>query len=205
LTAASFLGALVAAVGFVLSRWSLDWLWLSCVGLAANWAGDSLDGNLARLRHIERPRYGFFVDQTSDLFAQTLIFLALGLSPLARFELACLALIAFLMAFVYTMIYAHVRDTFRITYHGFGPTEIVALLFVGNLLTPLVGIIDVAQWLTPLRAFSPVTAYELVIAILCIASVGGLAMLALQEGRALAREDRPGAVPLASTTPGSRP
>ena len=189
LTAGAFAGALITAAGFVLSRWSLDWLWLSCVGLLANWAGDSLDGTLARLRQIERPRYGFFVDQTSDLFGQVLVFLALGLSPIVRFELACLALISFLMAFVYTMIYAQVRDTFRVTYHGFGPTEIVALFFLGNLLTPLVGIVDLGQWITPLKPLGPVNAYELVIAILCLTSVLGLCKLALQEGRALARED----------------
>jgi archaetidylinositol phosphate synthase len=126
LTVLALVGAVAAAAGYIASRWSLDWLWLASVGLAVHWVGDSLDGTLARVRNIQRPRYGFFVDHTSDLFAQTLIFLALGLSPCARLEIACLGLIAFLMAFVYSLICVEVHDTMRVTYFGFGPTEIRA-------------------------------------------------------------------------------
>ena len=43
--------ALVAAIGL----------------LAVNWFGDSLDGTLARVRHHERPRYGFYVDHVLDV------------------------------------------------------------------------------------------------------------------------------------------
>src|SRR5437868_5429433 len=35
--------------------------------LALNWFGDSLDGTLARVRHRQRPRYGFYVDHVVDL------------------------------------------------------------------------------------------------------------------------------------------
>ena len=66
LTAFGAVGAVLTAAGYVLSRRSLSWLWLACAGLFINWLGDSLDGTLARLRHIERPRYGFFIDHTSD-------------------------------------------------------------------------------------------------------------------------------------------
>jgi len=58
LTALGVLGALLTAASYVLSRWSLAWLYLACLGLLLNWLGDSLDGTLARLRRIERPRYG---------------------------------------------------------------------------------------------------------------------------------------------------
>ena len=51
------------------------------VGVALNWFGDSLDGSLARYRREERPRFGFLVDHTCDLFSQILIIVAFGLSP----------------------------------------------------------------------------------------------------------------------------
>ena len=189
LTALGFFGAWLTAAGFVLSRWSLPWLWLACVGLLANWFGDSLDGTLARRRRIERPRYGFFVDHTSDLFSQVIIFLALGLSPCAHFAVACLGLIAFLMAFVFTLIGAHVRQTMRITYFGFGPTEIRALLLLGNLLTLAFGIFDLQGWFAPLRAFGPVSIYDLVISLLSLIGVGLIGVLAIRDARALAAED----------------
>lgn len=191
LTAAGFAGALAAAVGYVASRWSIQWLWLASLGLLLNWFGDSLDGTVARLRRIERPRYGFFVDHSCDLFAQALVFLALGCSPCARFGVACLGLIAFLMAFVYTMIYAEVRGTFRITYFGFGATEIRALLVAGNLITLQVGVLDLGQWFAPLSRIRPVTMFEAGIAIVCAFTMPALAMMAVREGRKLAREDPP--------------
>ncbi len=189
LTLIGFCGALFAAFGYIESRNSLEWLWLACAGLVINWAGDSLDGNVARLRRIERPRYGFFVDHTSDLFAQSITFLALGLSPCARFPIACLGLIAFLMAFVYSLICVEVRNTLRITYFGFGPTEIRALLIAGNLLTLRAGVLNVGQWIIPKDWFGPVTIYEAVIVILFALTVLALGLLALRERRELTRED----------------
>ena len=34
--------------------------------LFVNWFGDSLDGTVARVRHHERPRYGYYVDHVLD-------------------------------------------------------------------------------------------------------------------------------------------
>jgi len=191
LTVIGFAGALLASAGYVASSWSLQWLWLASVGMVLNWAGDSLDGTVARLRRIERPRYGFFVDHNSDLVSQVLVFLGLGLSPCARFGIACLGLIMFLMAFVYTMICAQVRDTFRITYYGFGPTEIRALLVAGNLITVQAGVLDLSRWITPLARLGPVTIYDFVIVLVCALTIPGIALLALREGRSLSREDPP--------------
>lgn len=191
LTMLALFGAVAAAGGYVASRWSLDWLWLASFGLIVHWAGDSLDGTLARARNIQRPQYGFFVDHTADLFAQTLIFFALGLSPCARFEIACLGLIAFLLAFVYSLICLEVRDTMRITYFGFGPTEIRMLLVVGNTITLWAGLFDVSQWLLPDAGFGPVTIYEAVIIVLFAISIPSLALLALRERRDLVHRDPP--------------
>jgi len=194
LTAIGLLGALAAAGGYLASRWSIQWLWVVNAGLLVNWVGDSLDGTVARLRRIERPRYGFFVDHTSDLFAQSLVFLGLGLSPCARFEIACLGLIAFLMTFVYSLICVEVRDTLRITYFGFGPTEIRALLIAGNLITLRAGVLDLWPWLAPGAWSGPVSIYEVGIGILAAIAVPALAILAARERSDLAREDPPRAV-----------
>jgi archaetidylinositol phosphate synthase len=189
LTAVGVLGAVLTAIGFILSRWSLSWLWLACFGLLANWFGDSLDGTVARRRRIERPRYGFFVDHTSDLFSQGVIFLALGLSPCAHFSVACLGLIVFLTGFVYTLIGARVRNTMRITYFGFGPTEIRALLFLGNVSIVAFGVVYVQAPFGPLAALGPISGHDLAILALSLGGVGLIGVLAIREGRALALED----------------
>lgn len=198
LTLFGIAGAMTTAIGFFASRWSLEWLWVASLGLLINWAGDSLDGTVARLRDIQRPRYGFFVDHTSDLFSQSLVFLALGISPCAHFGVACLGVIAFLMAFVYSLICVEVRNTLRVTYFGFGPTEIRALLIAGNLITLRAGVLDVRQWLAPIGwPPMPITIYEASIVILVAIAVPLLLLLALRERRELALED-PARVPSGS-------
>jgi archaetidylinositol phosphate synthase len=189
LTALGVVGGLITAAGFLLSRLSLTWLWLASVGLVINWFGDSLDGTLARVRGIERPRYGFFIDHTSDLFCQIITFLALGISPLAHFGVACLGLITFLLAFVYSLITAHARATMRITYFYFGPTEIRALLLLGNLLTLAAGIVHLPAWLPP--SVGAITIHDFFIALLSLAGLTAIGAVAVGDAKALAREDPP--------------
>jgi archaetidylinositol phosphate synthase len=191
LTALGVFGSFLSAAGYVLSRGSMSWLWLACLGLLINWFGDSLDGTLARVRRIERPRYGFFIDHTSDLFCQVITFLSLGLSPLAHFGTACLGLIAFLLAFVYSLINAHARATLRITYFYFGPTEIRALLLLGNVLALARGVVDLRTWLPPLPGIEPVTIHDFAIVLLSLAGVTVIALHAFRDARVLAAEDPP--------------
>jgi archaetidylinositol phosphate synthase len=190
LTAFGVMGGLITAAGFLLSRFSLAWLWLASVGLLINWFGDSLDGTLARVRGIERPRYGFFIDHASDLFCQIITFLALGVSPLAHFGAACLGLITFLLAFVYSMIIAHARATMRVTYFYFGPTEIRALLLLGNVLTIAVGVVDLT-WLPPVPGAGAITIHDFFIALLSLAGLTAIGTAAVGDARALATEDPP--------------
>jgi phosphatidylglycerophosphate synthase len=122
-TIIGILGSVIIAVGFVLSRIDRNFLWLAILGFLINWFGDSLDGTLARFRHIERPIYGFFVDHTSDLFSQLLIFLSLGASPYIGFNFACLLLIAYLLLSIMVYIRTSLFGEFKISYSKLGPTE----------------------------------------------------------------------------------
>jgi archaetidylinositol phosphate synthase len=198
LTAVGVVGALLTATGFILSRWALTWLWLACCGLMLNWLGDSLDGTVARRRGIERPRYGFFIDHTTDMLSQTLIFVSLGLSPCAHFGAACLGLIAFLMMFVYTLIGAHVRNVMQITYFGFGATEIRALLLLGNVLILAFGIVHVQSRYAPLSLLGPLSGHDLVISLVSIASAILIVLSTIREGRSLSVLDPTPAATLGS-------
>jgi archaetidylinositol phosphate synthase len=131
LTIAGVLGALFTSLCLVASHASTVFLWLALGGLLINWAGDSLDGTLARLRRIERPRYGFFVDHLSDVASQVLIVLGLGLSPYLRFDIICVGLIAYLIVTIYTLVKLHVLRSMQLTYFGIGPTEVRVLIGAG--------------------------------------------------------------------------
>lgn len=182
-------GSLIAAFGYVGSRWSIQWLWLACIGVILNWAGDSLDGTVARFRRIERHHYGFFVDRIADLWSKPIIFLGLAFSSLARFDVIAMALVVLLMASAYSLVYSHASREQRITYAGFGPTEIRFLLICANLFTLSFGIADASQWI-PLRTDLPViTVFDLLAITLSAAAFVTLALLTLRDRRALDRED----------------
>ncbi len=112
-------------------RW---FLWLASLGFIINWYGDSLDGTLARYRKIERPKYGFFVAHIVDAFSELLILLGLGLTPYIKFEVACLALIGYLLLSVLVYIRTYVDGVFQISYGKIGPTEVRVLLIIINTL-----------------------------------------------------------------------
>ena len=72
-------GAAVIAVGYILSAWNINFLWLSSLGFIINWYGDSLDGTLARVRQTQRPIYGYYLDHTIDTINEVMIFIGVGL------------------------------------------------------------------------------------------------------------------------------
>jgi archaetidylinositol phosphate synthase len=139
LTGVSIFGAVVIFIGFLLTNDSKNYLWLVTLGFVINWYGDSLDGTLARYRHIERPIYGFYIDHVADAFVEMLIFLGLGLSPYVRFDLACLALIGYFLLSVLVYVRTCVKGEFTISYGKLGPTEARLIAVSGNTLVYFFG------------------------------------------------------------------
>ncbi|MCX6600920.1 MAG: CDP-alcohol phosphatidyltransferase family protein [bacterium] len=126
--------ALLVGIAYYLTTFSYGWLWLASAGLVLNWVGDSLDGTLARVRHIERERYGFFVDHYSDTIASAFICLGMGLSPIMDLRIALGIMVAYfaMMTLVYLVTLS--RDVFKISFAGVGPTEIRLFIIICNTL-----------------------------------------------------------------------
>jgi archaetidylinositol phosphate synthase len=180
LTGLGVVGAFLSGLGFVASTLSSRWLWLVCLGLIINWFGDSLDGSLARVRNIERPRYGFFVDHASDVVAQAVIFLGLGASPYIHFEAACLLLLSYWIASLFTFIRAAATRVFQISYFGIGPTEIRAGLLGYTLLLISFGSVNVQTKFGALSPLDGIAVAIFVIVFICYV------VMALREARYLA-------------------
>lgn len=138
-------GAVVTAVGYVLSAWNVAFLWVSSLGFVINWYGDSLDGTLARVRNTQRPVYGYYLDHTIDAINEVIIFVGVGLSGLIHLEIALLALVMYLLMTINVSINAHLKKEFRLTYAKMGPTEFRIIMIIINTLFALV---------RPLREFS---------------------------------------------------
>jgi phosphatidylglycerophosphate synthase len=124
LTAIGFGGAVIAAVAYAASGSRPGFLWLASLGLVINWFGDSLDGTVARLRRIERPRYGYYLDNAVDCIAALLLAAGIGLSGYVRFDLCLLALVAYLMVSTLSFIRANVSNVFQLAHAAVGPTEV---------------------------------------------------------------------------------
>ncbi len=101
--------------------------------LAVNWFGDSLDGTLARVRHQERPRYGFYVDHVLDVVGVLALVGGLVLGGHMSAAVGAGFLIAYYLLMIEIALATHTVGTFRISYWRFGPTELRILLAIGTL------------------------------------------------------------------------
>lgn len=181
LTAVGGLGSLVIFTGYCLSNLDRNFLGLASLGFFINWFGDSLDGTLARYREIQRPRYGFFVDHIMDTVSVVLIFLGLGLSPYIHFEVACLALISYLMMSILVYVRTYVDGEFQISYIGIGPTEMRAIAVGANILVYFVG---TQKLPAPFNFF---TAYDVVGIVITILLTCAFAVSGYLQGVKLAK------------------
>ena len=134
LTAFGLFGALVTFVGYALCAVSPQFLWLASAGLVMHWFGDSLDGGLARFRRIERPRYGFFLDQNIDVIGNLLIVSGMAASPFLRLEPAALALFGYQALTIHVLVRFSLDGVFHVSVMNSGPTEMRVLIILMNML-----------------------------------------------------------------------
>jgi phosphatidylglycerophosphate synthase len=101
------------------------------LALAANWFGDSLDGTLARVRDQQRPHYGYYVDHVIDLAGSAALFGGIAASGLMQGWIALSLVAAFFLVSAESYLATHARGRFRLSFAGFGPTELRLVLAAG--------------------------------------------------------------------------
>jgi phosphatidylglycerophosphate synthase len=133
LTVIGAVGMFFAGLSYAWSRYSHYGLLLSCIFLAVNWLGDSLDGTLARHRKRQRPRYGFYVDHVIDCFGVSTLLAGMALSGYMQPLIAVCLLVAYLLLSSEIFLATYSLGRFEMSYFHFGPTELRILLCFGNL------------------------------------------------------------------------
>jgi phosphatidylglycerophosphate synthase len=184
LTILGMIGSLVAAIALVGCNFSCLWLPFVVFGVALNWFGDSLDGSLARFRKEERPRFGFLVDHTCDLFSQIILIVAFGLSPFLSLVSALIVLLCYLLFSAYTYIRAAAHHIHQMSYIGVGATEFRILMIVWAFFGAIFGIRE------PL--VKGLSRLDISILLLAFFAVVGLAYKALTDARTVAAEESAG-------------
>ena len=132
LTGLALAAMALAGAAFALARWDVRALWLVFPALVLNWFGDSLDGTLARVRRVERPRFGFYVDHVLDIVGITLMMAGLAISGFMTPAIALAFLVAYLLVAGEVFLATAVRGVFTMSFAGIGPTELRILLAIGT-------------------------------------------------------------------------
>ncbi len=141
MTALGVVAALGIASAYLLSNGDKIWLWAASALLVVHWLGDSLDGTLARVRKIERPRYGYYLDHLVDALATAVIGLGLGLSPYMLLSVGLVIVIAYLVLSINTYLETYAFGVFTLGYGRMGPTEVrLALIVLNTLIAVGVGL-----------------------------------------------------------------
>jgi len=137
MTALGVVAALGVCIAYQLSNDSVAWLWVASGLLVVQWLGDSLDGTLARVRGIERPTYGYYLDHLVDAIATALIGIGLGLSPLMLLSIGTLIVVAYLILSINVYLESYAFGRFSIGYGWIGPTEVRLILIALNTVVAL--------------------------------------------------------------------
>ena len=133
LTALGFIGTGLVGLSFAVSSAFPPALWGVVFFLGLNWFGDSLDGTLARVRGHQRPRYGFYIDHILDTFGMLFVFGGLALSGHMTPIVAAAFLIAYYLLSIEIFLATYCVGRFRMSFWGWGPTELRILLAAGAL------------------------------------------------------------------------
>ena len=132
LTALGVVSAVAICLAYQATNLSRGWLWVASGLLVVHWLGDSLDGTLARVRGIERPRYGYYLDHLVDAISTACIGIGLGLSPYMLLSTGALIVVAYLMCSINVYLESHALGRFSIGYGRIGPTEVRLVLIALN-------------------------------------------------------------------------
>src|SRR3954451_13170831 len=133
LTALGVAAAVGICIAYVATNADHTWLWVASTLLVVHWLGDSLDGTLARVRGIERPRYGYYLDHLVDAISTTCIGIGLGLSPFMLLSTGALIVVAYLMLSINVYLESYALGRFSLGYGLIGPTEVRIVLIALNL------------------------------------------------------------------------
>ena len=152
LTVLGVLASFGICAAYQLSNDGVGWLWAASGLLVVQWFGDSLDGTLARVRQIERPTYGYYVDHLVDAISTAAIGIGLGLSPYMLLSMGTLIVVGYLVLSINVYLESYAFGRFNIGYGYVGPTEMRLILIALNTALALgVGDFDIVDVdLTPL-------------------------------------------------------
>ena len=122
---------------------------------------------MARVRGVERPRYGYYLDHMTDAYSTVVIGVGIGLSHYIHMGLALGLVVLYLGLSVNVYLESQVLGRFRLAYGRVGPTEARIVLIGLNSALALYREVPATTW-------SVLTSTENVVAAVLVAGLLGL-------------------------------
>lgn len=129
LTGIGIVGALIIGASYLLSKDQPVFLLVAAGGWIIHWFGDSLDGTAARLRKMERPRYGHYLDHFVDSIVTLFIVLCFAFSGYGQPFIWIIVLIGYYLISIHSYLLAAVIGRLKLSYGLLGPTE-MRIIFI---------------------------------------------------------------------------
>ena len=108
-----------------LAQFNINWLWMSSFMLFLQWFTDSYDGALGRYRDTGIPKWGYYMDHFLDYIFLCAVFVGYKfIVAESNVEIIYILLLIFTGFMVSPFLSFGITNEFKITYLGFGPTEI---------------------------------------------------------------------------------
>jgi archaetidylinositol phosphate synthase len=183
LTATGLAAMAIAAAGFAALGVTSAGAAIVVVALVLNWLGDSLDGTVARVRDCQRPRYGYYVDHVVDVAGTTMLMGGLAASGCMHPILALGTLIAYLLVSAESYLATHALGVFKISFAGFGPTELRIVLAIGAV------VVSHDPWIST-GPLAGVRVFDVGGAVAIVGLGLAFTMRAVQHARLLAAQER---------------
>ncbi len=119
-----------------LARDQHHWLWLSSLLMVAQWWTDCMDGTLGRVRGEGLVKWGFYMDHFCDFLFMSATFIGWMLLLDAGYPRERILLLLLMLLYQAMMVSSWLMfgatQKFKITYLGFGPTEVRVLCILVN-------------------------------------------------------------------------
>ena len=198
LTLVALGGSVAMFAGYALASSYLGWVHLASAGLVVHWWGDSLDGTLARVRGLQRERFGYYVDHQADAISTVVLCAGLATGGLMATPIALSLAVAILLMMNHVNMVTVARGVFKISFWRIGPTEGRLALILAN----------TALWMTgnpSVDVYGTVATSFTILGIAGVVAIGGIYIAsAVRETRLIgALDPRPeqGLRPHAIATP----
>ncbi len=158
---------IIWSIGFIffgfLAQHNRHWLWLCSLMLFLQWFTDSYDGALGRLRDTGIPKWGYYMDHFLDFVFLCSIFIGYTfLFSEETTKVIYFLLIIFAGFMVNSYLSFAATNEFKITYLGFGPTEMRIMFIFFNIYLIYFGVTFLERYL---KYFIPVSFIILVVVI----------------------------------------